>query len=147
MKYGTGAGSKYSQIVSGAGAISSLNFNYSDAGLFGFVAAAPSADIGKVVSAAVKVLRSAKVDDACLNRAKAQLKSDLLMAQENSGVLLEELAVQALFKNAATTGDLLSMIDKVSVADVNAVASQLASAKLAIAAVGNLSSVPFVDEL
>ncbi|XP_046447651.1 cytochrome b-c1 complex subunit 2, mitochondrial-like [Daphnia pulex] len=143
VKYGSGAGSKLNQAVLGAGAVSSLNLNYSDAGLFGFVAAAPASDAGKVVSAATKVLRSASVNESQLSRAKAQLKADLLMAKENTGVLVEELALQALLNRA----DLLSTVDNVSIADVNAVASRLASAKLTVAAIGNLSNVPFVDEL
>jgi hypothetical protein len=65
------------------------------------------------------------------------------MAKENTGVLVEELALQALLNRA----DLLSTVDNVSIADVNAVASRLASAKLTVAAIGNLSNVPFVDEL
>lgn len=145
VKYGSGAG-KLNQAVLGAGAVSALNLNYSDAGLFGFVAAAPANDAGKVVSAAAKVLRSAKVDDSQLSRAKAQLKADLLMAQENTGTLLEELSLQSLIRSSAPA-DLLSVIDKASIADVNAVATQLASAKLAVAAVGNLTNVPFADEL
>lgn len=147
MKYGYGAGSKLNQAVSGAGAVSSLNLNYSDAGLFGFIAAAPAADAGKVVSAAAKVLRSANINESQLKRAKAQLKADLLMAQENTGTLLEELTLQTLLNRANSTADVLSAIEKVSVAEVNAVASKLTSAKLAVAAVGNLSNVPFADEL
>ena len=143
VKYGSGAGSKLNQAVLGAGAVSSLNLNYSDAGLFGFVAAAPATDAGKVVSAAAKVLRSASVNESQFSRAKAQLKADLLMAQENTGVLFEELALQALLNQ----NDLLSTIDKVSIAEVNAVASRFATAKLTVAAVGNLSNVPFVDDL
>ena len=143
VKYGSGAGSKLNQVVLGAGAVSSLNLNYSDAGLFGFVAAAPATDAGKVVSAAAKVLRSASVNESQFSRAKAQLKADLLMAKENTGVLFEELALQALLNQS----DLLSTIDKVSIAEVNAVASRFATAKLTVAAVGNLSNVPFVDDL
>jgi ubiquinol-cytochrome c reductase core subunit 2 len=131
------------QAVLGAGAVSSLNLNYSDAGLFGFVSAAPATDAGKVVSAAAKVLRSASVNESQFSRAKAQLKADLLMAKENTGVLFEELALQALLNQS----DLLSTIDKVSIAEVNAVASRFATAKLTVAAVGNLSNVPFVDDL
>lgn len=131
----------------GSGAVSALNLNYSDAGLFGFIAAAPAADAGKVVSAAAKVLRTASVNDSQLSRAKAQLKADLLMTQENTGALLEELSLQTLLNRASTSADLLSTIDKVSAAEINAVASKLASAKLVVAAMGSLSNVPFVDEL
>lgn len=147
VKYGSGAGSKLNQAVSGSGAVSALNLNYSDAGLFGFIAVAPAADAGKVVSAAAKVLRAASVNESQLSRAKAQLKADLLMTQENTGALLEELSLQTLLNRASTSAELLSTIDKVSVAEVNAVASKLASAKLAVAAIGSLSNVPFVDEL
>lgn len=71
------------------------------------------------------------------------------MAQENTGTLLEDLSQQALLHGANINmkNDILSTIDKVSVAEVNAAASKLASAKLAVAALGNLSNVPFADEL
>jgi len=140
VKYGSGA-SKLNQAVLGAGAVSALNMNYSDAGLFGFVAAAPAGDAGKVVSAAAKVLRSVKIDETQLTRAKKQLKADILMAQENTSQLLEELS------SPNRSVDLLEAISKLSVADVNGAAAHLASAKLAVAAVGNLANVPFADEL
>ena len=141
VKYGSGAGSKLSQAVLGNGAVSALNINYSDAGLFCFTAAAPAGAAGKVVSAAAKALRSAKIDEAQLTRAKKQLKADILMAQESTSQLLEELS-------SVNRGvDLLEAINKVSLADVNAAAAHLASAKLAVAAVGNLANVPFADEL
>lgn len=144
-----GAGSKLNQAVLGAGAVSALNLSYSDAGLFGFVAAAPAADAGKVVSAAGKVLRSGKINDNQLKRAKAQLKADLLMSQENSGSLLEDLSTQALHNQISTHSitELVAGVDKASLSDVNAAASQLASAKLAVVAVGNIKNVPYSDEL
>lgn len=123
--------------------------NYSDAGLFGFVAAAPASDAGKVVAAAANVLRSGKINESQLKRAKAQLKADLLMSQENSGALLEDLSSQALHNKIIghSSSDMLSSIDKASLSDVNTAAAQLASAKLAVAALGNLSTVPYSDEL
>merc|ERR1712136_544673 len=93
IKRGSGMGSKLNQAVQGAAAVSALNLNYSDAGLFGFIVAGSA---GKAVSAAAKVLRSMTVNDDQLARAKAQLKSDLLMAEESTGNLLEELSMQAL---------------------------------------------------
>uniref|UniRef100_A0A0N7ZFK7 Putative Cytochrome b-c1 complex subunit 2, mitochondrial n=1 Tax=Daphnia magna TaxID=35525 RepID=A0A0N7ZFK7_9CRUS len=119
VKYESGAGSKLNQALLGSGAVSALNLNYSDAGLFGFIAAAPAADAGKVVSsAAAKVLRTASVNDSQLSRAKAQLKADLLTTQENTGALLEELSLQTLLNRASTSADLLSTIDKVSAAEI-----------------------------
>lgn len=129
--------------------MSSLNLNYSDAGLFGFVAAAPAATAGKVVTAAVKALRSIKADEADVARAKAQLKADLLMAQESSANLIEELALQVLLNKGSVMNvdDVVMALEQISVADVSAAASQVASGKLAMGAIGNLGSTPFLDEL
>ena len=149
VKYGSHAGSKLSQALLGVGAASAINLSYSDAGLFGVVLAVPSSEAGKAVSAAAKALRSVKVNDSQLARAKAQLKADLLMADESTDHLLSELTIQSVINKSAgpSTADLVAAASKLTAADVNAVASQLASAKLAVAAVGNLSNVPYADEL
>jgi len=149
IKRGSGMGSKLNQAVQGAAAVTALNLNYSDAGLFGFMIAAPAAEAGKAVCAATKVLRSTTVNDGQLARAKAQLKSDLLMAEESTGNLLEELAMQALMNKGAVVNvaDLVAAVDKLTVGDVNAVASRVAKGKLCVAALGNLSHVPYSDEL
>jgi len=149
IKRGSGMGSKLNQAVQGAAAVSALNLNYSDAGLFGFIVAGSAAEAGKAVSAAAKVLRSMTVNDDQLARAKAQLKSDLLMAEESTGNLLEELSMQALLNKGVMVNvvDLLSAVDKITVNDVNAVASKVAKGKLSMAALGNLSHVPYSDEL
>jgi len=154
-KRGSGASGQLHQAISGAVgsdgscAVSSLNLNYSDAGLFGFVAAAPAATAGKVVTAAVKALRSIKADEADVARAKAQLKADLLMAQESSANLIEELALQVLLNKGSVMNvdDVVMALEQISVADVSAAASQVASGKLAMGAIGNLGSTPFLDEL
>ena len=101
------------------------------------------------VAIAVAVAVPVKVDDAALARAKAQLKADLLMAEESSSGLLEELSLQALLNkgNVIAVADLVTAIGQISAADVNAAASKVASGKLAMAAIGNLSSTPYVDEL
>lgn len=149
IKRGSGMGSKLNQAVKGAAAVTALNLNYSDAGLFGFVVAGAAAEAGKAVSAATKVLRSTTINDGQLARAKAQLKSDLLMAEENTGNLLEELTMQALLNKGVIVNvvDLLAAVDKVTVNDVNAAASKIATGKLSVAAIGNLSHVPYSDEL
>merc|ERR1712071_422681 len=82
-----GGAMSYVAVATEGASLSDLN--YSDAGLFGFMIAAPAAEAGKAVCAATKVLRSTTVNDGQLARAKAQLKSDLLMAEESTGNLLE----------------------------------------------------------
>lgn len=149
MHYGSNPGSKLSQALLGSGAASAFNLSYSDAGLIGVVVAAPAGEAGKAVSAAAKALRSVKVNDSELARAKAQLKADLLMADESTDHLVHELTIEALLSKsgAPAVADVVAAASKLTAAEVNAVASQLASAKLAVAAVGNLSNVPYADEL
>jgi len=142
-----GAGGKLSQALLGTGSAVALNLSYTDAGLFGLLLAVPSAEAGKAVSAAAKALRSLKVNDSQLARAKAQLKADLLMAEESTGQLFDELTLQTLLRTSVPVADLVAAVGKLTAADVNAATAQLASAKLAVAALGNLSNVPHADEL
>ena len=141
-------GSSLNQAVQGAGAVSALNLNYSDSGLFGFIVAAPASEAGKAVKAATKALRSGSINAAQLARAKAILKSDLLMAEESTGNVLE-LTMQVLFNKgvAVDVADVVAAVDALTLADVNAAASKIAGGKLAMAALGNLSHVPYSDEL
>jgi len=148
IKRGSGLGSSLNQAVQGAGAVSALNLNYSDSGLFGFIVAAPASEAGKAVKAATKALRSGSINAAQLARAKAILKSDLLMAEESTGNVLE-LTMQVLFNKgvAVDVADVVAAVDALTLADVNAAASKIAGGKLAMAALGNLSHVPYSDEL
>lgn len=120
--------------------------NYSDAGLFGVTIAAPANLAKDAVTKAAKLLRSLKVSDGQLAGAKAQLKADLLSGLDNSAQALEQLTASALF-NGSDVLSVLSQLEKVTLADVNAAASRLASAKFALAAVGNVQQVPYADEL
>lgn len=142
-----GAGGKLNQALLGTGSAVALNLSYTDAGLFGLLLAVPSAEAGKAVSAAAKALRSLIVNDSQLARAKAQLKADLLMAEESTGQVFDELTLQTLLRTSVPVADLVAAVGKLTAADVNAATAQLASAKLAVAALGNLSNVPHADEL
>ena len=60
--------------------------------------------------------------------------------------LLSQL--QVLLAGAVIRADKIpELVNGVGVADVQAAAKRLAGAKLAMAAVGNLSTVPYVDSL
>jgi len=129
-------------------AASALNLNYSDAGLFGLTISAPANMTKDAVLKAAKLLRSLKISDAQLASAKAQLKADLLMGLDNSAQALENLTLSTFFNGSSTdVFAVLSQMEKITSADVNAVAGQLTSAKFAVAAVGNVQHVPYADEL
>lgn len=148
VKYGNSSASKLLSVDPSLVAVSALNLNYSDAGLFGLTISAPANMTKDAVLKAAKLLRSLKISDAQLASAKAQLKADLLMGLDNSAQALENLTLGTLFNGSSTdVFAVLSQIEKITSADVNAVAGQLTSAKFAVAAVGNVQHVPYADEL
>ncbi|CAB3361852.1 Hypothetical predicted protein [Cloeon dipterum] len=129
-------------------AASAFNTSYSDAGLFGAVVAAPSNVAGKAVEAVVRSLRSLSVSDADVKRAKSQLKAQLLQETETGSGLIESIGLEAVLRGSvAPSSQVLGLIDSVSTADVAAAAKKVSSGKLAMAAVGNLSQVPYLDQL
>lgn len=148
VKYGNSSVSKLLAVDPSLIAASALNLNYSDAGLFGLTISAPANMTKDAVLKAAKLLRSLKISDAQLASAKAQLKADLLMGLDNSAQALENLTLSTFFNGSSTdVFAVLSQMEKITSADVNAVAGQLTSAKFAVAAVGNVQHVPYADEL
>jgi len=150
VKYGVGSGS-LSQAAANAGgnvAASGICQMYSDAGLIGALIVSEAGSAGKAVSAVVSALRSASVTDQQVAGAKNQLLADLYTLLENPLDLIENMGAQAL-----VSGDVMPLekypeiIKGISTADVQAAAKKLAGSKLAMGAVGNLSSVPYLDSL
>lgn len=132
-------------------AASCINATYSDSGLFGFYVVAQAADVGKVLKSAMATFAEATkggITDADVQRAKNQLKASMLMETENSGLMLEDLAVQAVLSGQVlTAADITAVIDAVTIADVQAVAKKVINGKASMAAVGDLSDTPYLDQL
>ncbi|XP_050294271.1 cytochrome b-c1 complex subunit 2, mitochondrial [Anthonomus grandis grandis] len=124
-----------------------INANYSDTGLVGVLLAAPARSAGKLVEGAVKVLKGGNVTDADVSRGKNQLKAELLLEMESGRKAAQVIGNQAVLTGAALSPcELSACVDSVSTSDVRA-ALQKAGKKLTIASVGNLSNVPYADEL
>ena len=112
-------------------AIAAFNYVYSDTGLFGVLAAGPSKSACQLLEAAIKALKAGCVDEATLNRAKNQLKLDLLMAGESSSSSMEDIAMQAALKgNVKTPTQVANDVDGLTPADINAVAKKVASSPI-----------------
>lgn len=127
---------------------SALCSTYSDNGLFGFVVSGNAKDVGQAVEAGVKGLRSLNVSDADVARGKAGAYSWLAEYLENHGTLAFDLGEQAvLLGKIYKKAEILAAVDSVSTSDVQAAARKVASGKLAVGAVGNLSSVPYLCNL
>lgn len=129
-------------------ALSAFNVSYSDSGLFGFVLSAPSNLAGKLTKSAHKWLKSPNLTDADLARGKAKLKVEVLSASQEFGLLHENLGQQIAIKGRFSPASaIIADIDNVSSADIMSAARRFATGKLSLAAIGNLSTVPYLDEL
>jgi len=129
----------------------SLNLNYTDTGLFGFFLSGSGLAAGKAVEAAFKVIKSGNVSEADVKRGKQQLKAKILREYENSGTMVEDVAGQVL-SSAETPvfvpGPVLAeAVDKIAVSDVVNAAKKVSNGKFSLAGFGNLSEVPFLDQL
>lgn len=132
-------------------AVSCLTANYSDGGLFGFTAAAPTSQIEKVVRSAATQFKNVLcngVSDSDVSRAKTQLKAEMCMQFEIPEVLLSWLGEQTLYSDQIITPDeIYKLVDNITTADVNAVAKKIASSKPSMAATGNTGYVPYLDRI
>jgi len=139
------------KAAKGPTAVSSFSANYSDGGLLGFTAVAHHSDAHEVVKAvagAMKDVLSKGLSDKDVAKAKNQLKAKLSMDLERSDVLLDWLAEQALCSDAILSpADVIKMVDSISTTEVNDVAKAVIASKLSMGAAGNVTDVPYLDEL
>ncbi|KAF7242940.1 Cytochrome b-c1 complex subunit 2, mitochondrial [Varanus komodoensis] len=147
-----------SKLVQGIAKVTTLPFdatafnaNYSDSGLFGVYTisqASASAEVIKAALSQVKAVSQGAVTDAEVARAKNQLRAAYLMSIESSEGLLDEIGSQALASGAyMSPTTVVEKIDSVVTADVVNAAKKFVSGKKSMAACGDLTNVPFVDEL
>lgn len=132
-------------------AVSSININYTDTGLFGFYIVGLPEDMESLVKAVVSQYNSTAksgVADLDFQGAKKRVKSAVLMGLESNNDLLYDMGVQAVetgkYINAQEVGKL---IDSVNLSDVNSIAKKVAGGKPAMASVGNLSHTPYLEQL
>lgn len=155
VKYSTSASSfltkASAQVTDAPHQVSGFSVNYSDAGLLGFTVIAPNSAINQVVRAAAELFKnvlSSGISDADLARGKAQLKAGIAMDFEKPDVALNWIGEQALNSDQILTlKDVLDMVDDVTAAQVNKVAKTISQSKPSLAATGNTSGVPYLDDL
>jgi len=154
VKYSSG-GSRLERtaaaLASNPVAVSTFNSNYSDAGLFGFHVVAKSNDVGKVVRAVRSEVAKASASGLSkedIARAKNSLKASLSFSLDNAQNVIGAIARNPENANHQTNvTELFSAVDAVSDADVNSFLKQVATGKQSLAAIGNLSELPRLDEL
>jgi len=131
--------------------ISCISGAYSDGGIFGFSATAHKDDIGRILKAAFQefaYITKNGIKEEEIIRAKNQLKASVLMQAEHSDMILGEMGQQLLMAGGlADIEDFIHQIDMVTSEDVNLVAKKIINGKPSMAAMGDLSNTPYLDEL
>jgi ubiquinol-cytochrome c reductase core subunit 2 len=117
------------------------------AGVFAVTAADKMGALLKSVQANMKQLAQSGPSAKELAAAKQKTITHSLMRSEDRGLLLEDLTSQALASGLVTTPlEMLEHINAVTIEQVKQVAASVV-AKPSMAALGNLSHTPYLDEL
>jgi predicted Zn-dependent peptidase len=121
-------------------AIYAFHVPYSDTGMFGLYAGTDAADVPELMRVVVDEIGAAadSVNEAEINRAKAQMKAGLLMALESCGARAEQLARQMMVHGRPIAlEEIIARIDAVTVESTReAGRALLGRSRPAIAALG-----------
>jgi len=125
--------------------------SYTGSGFVGIAAATDNEQINKMMPVAIdeiKKISSEEVSSVELERAKAQLKSSILMGLESSSAVCEKLARQLLlFGRSISVSEMVANIDAVTVNDVRNAAESIFSGKPTYTLVGNIDGHLDYDEV
>lgn len=152
VKWGVGQGVLGQSILKNNAsdnfAVSAVNYNYSDSGLFGFLLAYNGKDVSSVLKSAVQSLKCPTITESEVSRAKNQLIYSLVAASESGAEVLENITNQATVTGQVKPFEkLIAAVQAVSVEDVKKAAGKVASSKLSLAAYGDISTTPYLDDL
>ena len=151
IKYANESNSPFAKLIpkdSVANSIKAFNVSYSDSGLFGALISAKSEQAGSLVEGVIKILKQGDISSADFERGKQQTKTAILLAYESGSNGIIELGNNTiLLGSAVNPSEILNALEGITQSDVNSAAKKISKSKLSIASVGNLSSVPFLDEM
>jgi predicted Zn-dependent peptidase len=129
--------------------IYSFTSSYTDGGLFGIYAGCGEDEVTELipVMCAEIVGASDNITESEVDRARAQLKSSILMSLESTSSRCEVLARQmAIYGRPILVDEITQKVQAVTPADVARCARRLFTGRPTIAALGPLSNVPDYDE-
>jgi predicted Zn-dependent peptidase len=102
---------------------------YTDTGLFGVYAGTSSLSFEKVLNMSLeefKLLKTEKVPDDELKKAKEQLKGNLMLSLESSSSRMNQLAKQEIyFERFFSMDEIIHEIEKVTSEDIQSLANRL----------------------
>ena len=119
-------------------AIDAYGESYAETGLLGIYAGTTAENAARTAEVAARELiaLTSGVQEAELNRCKAQLKASLFMSRESTMARAEQAAGQVLlFDRLFTTAEIAAWVDAVSAADIRAFGTKMLDAKAIAGAV------------
>jgi predicted Zn-dependent peptidase len=122
---------------------------FTDTGLFGVHAATSEEDIGELVPLMMDELRKTAdgVTPSELRRAKAQLRSGLLMALESPIARAGQIGRQILMHGRPLgLEEMVAKVEAVTEADIAATAAEILGSRPTLAAIGPIGALPDVGE-
>ena len=123
---------------------------FSDSGLFGLYAGTGEDQAAELVPVMIDELKRLQdgLSEAELSRARAQLKSSLLMSLESTGSRCEQLARQIQVHNRPVpTSETVAKIDAVTEADILRVAQTIFSGTPTFTAIGPVGTMPSLEDI
>lgn len=130
--------------------IYSFTWSYRDSGLFGIYAGTGEKEVAELVPVMTdEILKVGQaVDEAELQRAKAQLKAGMLMGMESTSNRCEQLARQMLaFGRPISVEEMAAAMDAVTVDDMTRLARRMVATPLTLAALGPLDRLESFDSV
>lgn len=131
--------------------VGAFNGSYSDAGMFSVYAGTSHENLAKTANSLIteinKIRTSGIIQDE-LNRAKAQVKSSLMMAEEKSAYKSEEIGRSfSIFGKYEGPEIILGHVNNTSIEDILSIAKEIFSSKPSLSVVGADASVISYDDL
>ena len=123
---------------------------FSDSGLFGLYAGTGEDQAAELVPVMIDELKRLQdgLSEAELSRARAQLKSSLLMSLESTGSRCEQLAREIQVHNRPVpTSETVAKIDAVTEADILRVAQTIFSGTPTFTAIGPVGTMPSLEDI
>ena len=130
--------------------IYSFNAPFLDSGLFGIYAGTGEDEAKELVPVTLEELRKVQVSISQdeLDRARAQLKSSLLMSLESTGSRCEQLARQIqVFGRIIPTAETVAKIAAVTIEDVRRAAARVFRGTPTLATIGPVAHIPSLVEV
>ena len=130
--------------------IYSFSGSYDGGGLFGIYAGTGEEEVTQVVPVICdELLKTTNhIDDDELNRARAQLKANTLMALESTSSRCEQAARQLqIFNRTIPIDEVIDHIEAVDAAAVKEVAARLVASKPTVAAIGPIKSLEAYEDI